>query len=187
MKQKTFCILSLVFLIVSISGCSSLGKAEADTPAGPEAQSVSENVLELPDGWKYETEITHEGSRSEGSVGRLFYRYNEIPAVYNRIVIDDVSFGYIPMVNQWDNRGYVEAEIPAAQPEYSDAITQEELKRGWYLADYSAKKTGTPKVWVWADSGRLSMWISPSLLNDFAELNNLRSVDSGPQLMKSAD
>ena len=41
---------------------------------------------------KLEIEITHEGSRSEGSVSRLFYRYTEIPPVFERINIEGHRF-----------------------------------------------------------------------------------------------
>ena len=185
MKRKSFFIFSIIFFIICVSGCSSLGKAEADEPEQPEKQFASEDQVVLPDGWKYETEITHEGSRSEGSVSRLFYRYTEIPSVYERIIISNTVFEYVSMVNAWDNWGYIETGVDEQLPQSSGAIMQEEIKRGWYLANYFEKKAGTPKNWVWAGSGAFSAWISPALLVDFAELHNLKNAGSGPQLLRS--
>ena len=178
MNHKMFFFLTAVFLTSVLSGCSSLGKTESSNTSQPIEPSSAPSAapdrsISLPDGWNLEIEITNEGSRSEGSISRLFYRYIEVPQVFDSIVIGKNIFEYKPMVNLWDEWGYIFAGTSTSSPASEGSINQDEMKQGWYQCDYSYKKNGTPSTWVWAGSRKINVWASPDRLNEVAELFSL--------------
>jgi len=146
---------------------------------------MASSVFPAP-GWTYETEITHEGSRSEGSVSRLFYRYNELPAAFNRLIIGGHEFLYITMVNLWDHSGYIYAETELLSPvkNASKPINRSELKNGWYQSGYEIIKSGTPVDWIYAESEIISVWASPENLIDVIDLFALESPSAPGLLMQ---
>lgn len=188
MKYTTGLLLTALFLTIVISSCSSLGKTEtADLVESPLTGDLSERKA-LPDGWSYETEIIHEGSRSEGSVSRIFYRYNEIPTVFNRLLIGTEAFEYKAMKNIWDNSGYITNTFGnSLVPEETESISPAEMKRGWYFSSLENIKKGTPSGWIWAEGGEYEIRISPEKIVDFVIMHNMQEISSGPELMLKSE
>ena len=173
----------MVFFTIVIFSCSSLGKTEQNEADSDALESTAESVLTLPEGWNYETEITHEGSRSEGSISRLFYRYNEILPVFDKIIIGDIVFEYKPIVNIWDNTGYLQTGKTSDRPESSGSVSKSELESGWYLSHEADIKTGTPSDWVWIADEVVEARISPEKINDFAVIFALKPETTAPILL----
>ncbi|MBI9105907.1 MAG: hypothetical protein JEZ04_04125 [Spirochaetales bacterium] len=182
MKQKDILVLLLLLLLpLSSFSCTSVDSPLSGSqhiPSASAGKPLKENSPAV--GWAYETEITNKGSRSEGSVGRLFYRYNELPPVFSRIVIGGNVFTYIPMVNLWDNSGYISAgtEDFSQFGSVSGNINRTELKNGWYQSEPDTQKKGTPKEWVYAESEVISVWVSPESMGGVIELFNLKPTVS---------
>lgn len=57
-------------------------------------------------------------------------------------------------------------------------ISDLELKRGWYFAKESDKKSSTPDFWIWIDDGINSRWTSPNIDIDFNDINNKNMCQS---------
>jgi hypothetical protein len=179
MKRYASTLLSLVFSTLIVFSCSSLGRQEPPVVEESEADvSTAESAPVMPEGWKYETEITHKGSRSEGSVSRLFYRYNEIPGVFSRVIIGLNSFEYSQMVNLWDNSGYIfTACTGLSAVSGNDPVNSAELKRGWYETADGLIKKATPLEWVFVETENLSLWISPEKICEMISEYNLAPVN----------
>ena len=186
MKNFAGVIFILIFFTFVLSGCNSLGRQENDPDDDIREygnQSETESV-KLPDGWTYETEITNEGSRSEGSVNHLFFRYKEIPAVFNRIIIGGSVFEYRPLVHIWDNSGYIRtASACKIVISDEDMITADELKQGWYESDNCILKMGTPPAWIHVEAGKLEAFVSPDKFSELTAFYSLSSLENSGMLM----
>ena len=172
MKTDRFFLFCLAFAVLITSGCSSLGKKESPVPEL------------LPDGWQYEIEITHEGSRSEGSVGRLYYDGNELSPRFDLIAAGRTVFEYIPMVHLWDNSGYRETYVIENEAaETSTEITSDEICTGWYSSDLTRIKKSTPESWVYAESGGKGFRAAPDKLEELADLNDFKSRENADMMI----
>ncbi|MDC7227404.1 MAG: hypothetical protein PQJ61_11635 [Spirochaetales bacterium] len=176
MRDKAVYILTFVFLTSIISGCNSLGKPEEASTQAQAEQASTESEKVLPYGWSHETEITNPGSRSEGSISRLFFRYTEVPPVFDIIIIDGFVFTYQPMIQLWDASGYIETGSSIAPASVEDALTRNELKRGWYLSPNDEIKTCTPAEWIWVSAGGIEARISPDYLDDFISFYEFKPI-----------
>ncbi len=189
MKNFAGFIFIFVFFTFVLSGCSSLGKQENDSVVDvQECDNQNESAtVKLPDGWAYETEITHEGSRSEGSVSRLFFRYSEIPAVFSRIIINGAIFDYHPIVHLWDNSGYIRTSSECKIVISDEVmITAAELKHGWYKSEDCIMKRGTPPGWIHVEADNLEAFVSPEKITELAAFYNLGSLKNSGLLMPAA-
>ncbi len=168
MKKITL-LLTIIILFSIFSGCSTTGKTLSNT--------IDEK--ENTPNWKYEVEITHEGSRSQGSAGRLFFKNIEVPPVFDIIIIEKTVYKYKPMKFIWDDYGYIKSGLIADAPKItSNKITEKELARGWYEADPSKLKCGTPEDWIYIESSRINLRISPSRLDDASAFYELKTVNT---------
>ena len=158
-------LLSLIF----ISSCSSLGRQEKQT---------NDSV------WTQEIEITHEGSRSEGSINRLFYNGNEVPGVFSLIYIGNTIYEYKPMINLCDNSGYLKISENAPPPEVQAVeVTSDEICTGWYESDSNYIKKSTPQNWIYAEKDDLKVRLSPEKIEDLIRIYRLTEI-SGREVMK---
>lgn len=189
MKRKAVIILTVFYFTSVIFSCSSLGRQDEPQEIKQPETSVSSPANILPSGWKHEVEITHKGSRSEGSVSRLFYRYTEIPAVFECVNIGGSIFEYSPMENIWDNSGYIAAG-ETVYPELSAdiLINSGELKRGWYESKAELIKKATPPEWIHVTAEDVGLWISPDKISEMIIIYKLSGIDkSGMLMLKPAD
>jgi hypothetical protein len=188
MKRMNLILLHLLLIPFLFISCitvedSSLGGGEI-----PSAGNGNSTEKAFPaSGWAFETEITNEGSRSEGSVSRLFYRYNELPPAFSRLIICQHVFTYVPMVNIWDDSGWIYSGIDSssAGTQISGTINRSELKNGWYQADRQTRKSGTPGDWIFAESEIINVWVSPENIINVIELFSLE-IRTGPELLLQA-
>ncbi len=184
MKRTSVMIITTILLTVAVFSCASLGRSETGDAPGEKDASVQNSPV-LPDGWSYETEITHEGSRSQGSISRLFYRYNEIPEVFSLIVISGTAFEYAPMNNIWDHSGYILIDASFRfKSDPDQPVTAEDLHNGWYTSDNSQLKAGTPSGWVYVEAPEITAWCAPEKLPEITEIFSLKPAAAGPVLLK---
>ena len=180
MKIKDLFFLLLILPAFQLLSCTTADTAEKNKVLIPSASGGEQNADEAfpAENWMYRIEKTNEGSRSEGSVSRLFYRYSEIPPVFSKLIIGGHVFEYVPPAELWDSSGYIfrvgedGGEIPAAR----ETISRTELKNGWYHTDSARIKGGTPKNWIYAETESMSVWISPESISDFVELFSLTAL-----------
>ncbi|MBU0727729.1 hypothetical protein KKA95_03520 [Patescibacteria group bacterium] len=68
-------------------------------------------------------------------------------------------------------------------------ITEEDIRRGWYLGDYGDRKYGTPDSWIWEDADNESRWVSPNALEevDYFEVKQLCSSTAGTYVISCID
>jgi hypothetical protein len=167
MKMMNLLTTALLITITTLTGCQT---NEAEQPLPDRSRNLTEKQVNLPEFWTYEKEITHEGSRSEGLTGRLFYRYKEIPPVFKVIKIGEIVFEYVPMEHLWDDSGYIQKEnsVPFPAVLCQQNISSRELKKGWYRID-DGKKTGTPGNWVRVETDLMNFYAAPDKLTDLAE------------------
>jgi len=187
MKHKDLLVFLLLLLLLSLFSCTTPASGEEANLQVPSVSAGNNASPAFPaQGWTHETEITHEGSRSEGSVSRLFYRYNELPAVFSRLIIGGHEFLYLPMVNLWDHSGYIYMDVEHASPvkNTSKPINRSELKNGWYQSGYEVIKSGTPVDWIFAESEIISVWASPEKLADVINLFALESLSAQGLMMQ---
>jgi hypothetical protein len=67
-------------------------------------------------------------------------------------------------------RQLAELRRQLAQPN----ILKEDIVRGWYLADRSEKKYGTPSGWIFVEDGDGSRWMSPHFMEEESLIDNRR-------------
>ena len=182
MNSKNLVILLISLIILS---CTSVedSPAAADGTLEPDIGTDSA-APSLPDGWIYKVEITNEGTRSEGSIGRLFYRYNELPPVFSRVTMEDKSFIYHTMTALWDDSGYIPSAETFVYPLSAIAIERRELDRGWYMAEGGRMKTGTPAGWVVAESEGSIYCAAPDKLASLSQTLGLNEPPAGIQIIE---
>lgn len=68
-------------------------------------------------------------------------------------------------------------------------ITEEDIRRGWYLGGTDERKYGTPDSWTWQQAGSESKWISPNILEDkdYFEEKGLCTSTAGSYVISCLD
>lgn len=184
-KIKVITILFLYTTLIVFS-CSSLGKSESQEKEEISIQTekenkVDDNSLKLPDGWSQQIEVTNEGTRSEGSIARLLYRYKELPACFELVVIGKSVFEYKPMEVLWDDHGYLYLEtINKISIDSDNTTSSEEINQGWYqssatMQEYSTK-AGTPTDWIYVKTAQKAYWVSPEKVDLLVETQEIAPI-----------
>ncbi len=165
-REITFSSILMLSLLL-IPGCASI---------------VSEEYPDPDERWRYEIRLTRKGTAREGEWGRLAYRGRELPSWFSTIVISGRRFDYLIRKEPADFLGYRQIDDSAGEEEpvrtphddpddihRPDPISERELDRGWYWADFAERKAGTPPDWVWIRRENLSAYVDPAELREFAD------------------
>jgi hypothetical protein len=124
--------------------------------------------------WGYSIEITNKGTRSEGQWGHLFFKGKEVKGYFQSIVADTTRYDYKERTYAWDFGGY-DIMQENVRPVFSSAkITGDDLKTGWYEADFTARKMNTPETWIWIKSGLLQAFLDPDKIDEFISVHRLK-------------
>ncbi|MBN1917828.1 MAG: hypothetical protein JW889_07965 [Verrucomicrobia bacterium] len=139
---------------VTLIACLMMGSVPARATAGEEPV------------WKYDVIVTDPGTRSEARTGVLTYGDVTILPYFTELVTPIGCFVYSARIFRWGDAGWVEQEHNALDPvDLDEAITAEELDRGWYSCEAGTSKPGTPEHWFWTPTFNLR--VDPAKLDAF--------------------
>jgi len=68
-------------------------------------------------------------------------------------------------------------------------ITEEDIRRGWYIGGEGDRKYGTPDGWIWKAAGKNSKWMSPNILTeiDHSKSESLCKKTAGRYIISCID
>lgn len=158
-------IITAILSFTLLTGCT-VTKA---IPQGDDHGKLSQNSSSA--GWKYEIEITKPGTKSEGKLGRLYYKGEEIGSYFRIIVVGNRRYTFEKRRFEWNFGGYreeIEAELPESKSDLR--IADAELERGWYTARLDRRRIGTPASWVWVKRGDLEAFVNPEKIEALARI-----------------
>jgi hypothetical protein len=121
-----------------------------------------------PTQWRHYVLTVQPGTRSEGKAGVLAYGGTEVMPYFLEVVTPLGGYVYEFRPHLWSEGGWV--KHAAAKPaKLDEAVTNDELQRGWYTCEGPSVKAGTPSEWFWIPS--LNTWVDPAKLADFVGLH----------------
>jgi hypothetical protein len=116
--------------------------------------------------WKHDVIVTAPGSKSEGRTGILTYGDQTVLPYFTEVVTPIGHFTYKLRTTRWGDAGWIQHEGDMSHLEKLDeAVTEDELTRGWYSCKFGAMKADTPPSWFWEPS--FKTWIDPAKLDAF--------------------
>lgn len=68
-------------------------------------------------------------------------------------------------------------------------ITEEDIRRGWYIGGKADKKYGTSDGWIWESAGSDSRWMSPNMIEEIDQdkIESLCKKTAGTYLISCID
>ncbi|MDC7126399.1 MAG: hypothetical protein PQJ46_12580 [Spirochaetales bacterium] len=179
MKNFFKTILVCFYFTTTILVCFSMGQQDEPQTNAPkqDREKTVDKEQNLPYGWKYEEETTNEGTRSQGKLFRLYYRYSEIQPVFSKVIINNKIYNYKSMDHPWDSYGYLYNNETIGKPSITEHnITSDDLEKGWYESTFYEQKRGTPSEWVFLGRNDISVWIAPEKIESFTKENDFGEI-----------
>jgi hypothetical protein len=151
-------ISTLVFLLVA--GCATV---------------TDQQLLGVEENWEY---TVRRNERRGQKKSTLTYKNRTVGTYYSAIVVGNRRFQFNIATGPEELAGYGISQIePSAVDSALPAMTEEEIKDGWYLAERQKLRPGTPEDWIWVERENLKAWINPRSLTRLAN-----RYDVGPIL-----